>query len=337
MTAMAEPKPTVAADPDSERIDDLQPINIDAVASPPTEGLVVWIQVLGAFVLNLNTWGLMNSYGAFQTFYQLDMLRNSTSSSIAWIGSTQAFFLFLVSVAAGPLFDAGYLRPLLVVGSLLLVVGTFLTSITSAYWQVFLTQALMTGLGFGCLYLPAPAVVSQHFNVSTALAMGASSTGSAIGGIVYPIVFNQLQPQVGFGWATRSLGFILLATSLVPVFLMKANAPPRPARSLVDRSAFRDAPFLVFSLGLFFGVMGFYIVLNYVQLLAMARTNTSPSLAGYLLVIINAASLPGRLVPGYYADRVGSINVQISVVLASVVLTFSLPLLWSFSARYTAL
>ncbi|KAI0839342.1 major facilitator superfamily domain-containing protein [Hypoxylon sp. FL0890] len=321
---MIESKVTAATEPDGEPIDALQPINIEVVPSPPKEGLIAWIQVLGAFIINLNTWGLMNSYGAFQTFYQVDMLRSSSSSSIAWIGSTQAFFLFLNSLIAGPLFDAGYLRQLLWVGSLLLVVGMLLTSITSHYWQIFLTQALMTGLGFGCLYLPAPAVVSQHFYASTALAMGTSSTGSAIGGIIYPIIFNQLQPQVGFGWATRVLAFILLATSVIPVFLMKANAPPRPARSLVDRSAFKDAPFLVFILGLFFGVMGFYIVLNYIELLALARTNTTPHLAGYLLVIINAASLPGRLVPGYYADQIGSINVQTTVVLAGVVLTFSL-------------
>ncbi|KAI0384214.1 major facilitator superfamily domain-containing protein [Hypomontagnella monticulosa] len=324
MAAMTESKTAGAPEPDSERTHAVQPVDIDEVPPPAKEGPTAWIQVLGAFVLNLNTWGLMNSYGAFQTFYQLDMLSDCSSSKIAWIGSTQAFFLFLISLFSGPLFDAGFLRILLWTGSLLLVVGTFLTSITSVYWQVFLTQALMCGLGFGCLYLPAPAVVSQHFDRSTALAMGASSTGSAIGGIIYPIVFNQLQPQVGFGWATRVLGFILLATSAIPVFLMKANAPPRPARSLIDPSAFKDVPFLVFSLGLFFGLMGFYIILNYIELLALARTNTTPNLASYLLVIINAASLLGRLIPGYYADRIGSITMQTMVVLASVVLTFSL-------------
>lgn len=181
---------TMASEKGTEPADTLQPIDIDAqaVETPPKEGLLAWMQVLGAFVLNLNTWGLMNSYGAFQTFYELDMLRGSSSSSIAWIGSTQAFFLFLISLATGPLFDAGHLSLLLWVGSGLLVVGMFLASITSAYWQVFLTQAIMAGIGFGCLYLPAPAVVSQYFHASTALAMGASSTGSAIG--TCPLIHN---------------------------------------------------------------------------------------------------------------------------------------------------
>lgn len=106
---------------------------------------------------------------------------------------------------------------------------------------------------------------------------------------------------------------------------MKSKAPPRPTRSLIiDRSIFRDAPYVFFSLGLFFGMMGFYIVFYYIELLALARTSISPSLAGYLLVIINASSLPGRLIPGYYADKIGSINVQASVTFAGAVLTLCL-------------
>lgn len=70
--------------------------------------------------------------------------------------------------------------------------------------------------------------------------------------------------------------------------------------------------------------MGFYIVFYYVELLALARTNISPGVASYLLVIINASSLFGRLIPGYYADKIGSINVQASVTFASAVLTFCL-------------
>jgi MFS family permease len=86
-----------------------------------------------------------------------------------------------VSIIAGPIFDAGHLRSLLWTGSIFLVGGMFLVSITSNYWQIFLTQALVTGIGLGCLYLPAPAVVSQHFDKNTALAMGVSSAGSALG------------------------------------------------------------------------------------------------------------------------------------------------------------
>ncbi|GAB1312624.1 hypothetical protein MFIFM68171_02834 [Madurella fahalii] len=288
------------------------------------EDLFAWLQVLGAFCLNLNTWGLMNAFGVFQTFYQLHFLRSHTASSIAWIGSTQAFLLFLVSIVAGPIFDRGYLKSLLWTGSVLLVLGMFLTSISSNYWQVFLTQAVMSGLGFGCLYLPAPAVVSQYFHDSMALANGVSSTGSAFGGIIFPIVLTQMQSRIGFGWAVRVLAFFLLVTSVVAATAMKSRTPSRVPRSLVDRSAFRDVPYILLNLGLFFGFMGLYVVFNYIQLFALGETSVSSSQADYLLVTINASSLPGRLIPSYYADKVGSINVQTAVALASAVLTFCL-------------
>ncbi|KAI0817304.1 MFS general substrate transporter [Xylaria sp. FL0064] len=290
----------------------------------PPEDWVAWLQVAGAFVLNLNTWGLLNTFGVFQTFYQLHLLRSQTPSNIAWIGSIQAFLLFLVSLGAGPAFDSGHLRLLLWVGSFVITLGMFLVSITSQYWQLFLTQSLLMGIGFGCIYLPAPAVISQYFHVRASLAQGVASTGSAIGGIIYPIVFTQLQPCIGFGWAVRVLGFILLTTSLIPVLAMKSKASPKAIGNIIDREALSDGPFLSFVTGLFFGYTGFYIVLNYIQLLAIDHSIATSSLANYLLVIINASSLAGRVVGGFYADRIGSIHAQALACLIAALLTYSL-------------
>ncbi|PYI15804.1 MFS general substrate transporter [Aspergillus violaceofuscus CBS 115571] len=293
-------------------------------SSVPTEDWFAWLQVLGAFCLNLNTWGLMNAFGVFQTFYELDLLALKSSSDISWIGSTQAFLMFIVSAIVGPIVDAGYVRSLLVLGAVLTVLGMCMTSLCTAYWQVFLAQALTMGLGFGCLYVPAPTIVSQYFHASTALAMGASSAGTALGGVIYPIIFTQLQPRIGFGWTTRVLALIVLVTMLIPVVLMRSRAPPTTQWSLVDRTAFRDIPYLLLNTGLILGFMGFYVILYYIQLFAIQETSVSQTITTYILVIINASSLPGRLIPGYYADRIGSINVQTVVALVGAVMTFAL-------------
>ncbi|KAL3481358.1 monocarboxylate permease-like protein [Aspergillus californicus] len=298
-----------------------------AVSSPPAapgEDFLAWLQVLGAFCLNLNTWGLMNAFGVFQTFYELDLLASNSSSEISWIGSTQAFLMFILSLVVGPIVDTGYLRSLLGVGSLLTVLGLFMTSLCDQYWQVFLAQGLTMGLGFGCLYVPAPTIVSQYFHKNTALAMGASSAGSAIGGVIYPIIFTRLQPRIGFGWATRVIAFIVLASSFIPLALIRSKATPTKKYSLLDRTAFRDMPYILLNLGLIFGFMGFYIIFYYIQLYNHEKGNASASLESYLLVILNASSLPGRLIPGFYAGRMGSINVQTIVTLIGTVLTFCL-------------
>jgi MFS family permease len=109
------------------------------------------------------------------------MLKNYSDSEISWIGSVQGFFMFFVSFLIGPVFDAGHLHSLLFIGTSLSVFGLFMTSLCKTYWQTFLAQGIAMGIGFGCIYLPAPALVAMHFKRHQALAMGLSSSGSGIG------------------------------------------------------------------------------------------------------------------------------------------------------------
>lgn len=123
---------------------------------------IVYLTPQGRDPLLIQRRGPLNTFGVFQTFYQLDLLRYETPANIAWIGSTQGFLLFLVSLGTGPAFDRGYARLLIWIGSFLFILGMFTVRIPSQYWQVFLTQALLMGVGFACVYLPAPAIVSQY-------------------------------------------------------------------------------------------------------------------------------------------------------------------------------
>ena len=126
--------------------------------SIPDGGLEAWLAVGGSWVVLVGTWGMVNSYGVFQTYYETQLLKTSTSSAISWIGSLQAALLTLVGVLSGPLFDQGYFRVLLITGSFLIVFGQFMTSLCTTYWQVLLAQGITMGLGMGltCRQLLAP-------------------------------------------------------------------------------------------------------------------------------------------------------------------------------------
>ena len=119
-------------------------------------------------------------FGVYQTYYS-SSLPSSSPSVISWIGSTQAFLLFLVGTLVGPIYDSGHVRALLIVGSFLSVFGLFMTSICQEYWQILLSQGIVTGAGFGCLFLPGVTVVSQYFSTKKAFATGIASLGSSIG------------------------------------------------------------------------------------------------------------------------------------------------------------
>jgi predicted MFS family arabinose efflux permease len=75
------------------------------------------------------------------------------------------------------------------------------------------------------------------------------------------------------------------------------------------------------NIGLVFGFIGLYVIFYYIELYARDNSSISSVLGSYLLVILNASSLIGRLVPGYYADMIGSINVQIMFAVVSMVLS----------------
>lgn len=144
--------------------------------------LLACYHVLGSFFLLMNSWGIINTFGAYQTFYETDLLSGQQSSSaISWIGSLQAFALVFVGVITGPLFDRGYFRTQIVVGSFLVVFGMMMLSLCSAYWQIMLSQGIVVGLGAGMLFLPSVAVLPMYFTNKRALAQGIAASGSSIG------------------------------------------------------------------------------------------------------------------------------------------------------------
>lgn len=128
-------------------------------------------------------------FGVYQTYYSSGL--SSSPSAISWIGSTQAFLLFLVGTLVGPVYDSGYARTLLAVGSFLSVFGLFMTSICQEYWQFLLCQGIVTGAGFGCLFLPGVTVVSQYFSTKKAFATGLASLGSSIGMCIIVLRWNR--------------------------------------------------------------------------------------------------------------------------------------------------
>ncbi len=91
---------------------------------PPNGGSRAWLQVLGAFFLNFNTWGIINTYGVFQAEYSTGILHNSSQSAISWIGSIQAFLMLLIAVLCGRALDAGYFYTDITAGTFLVVFGT---------------------------------------------------------------------------------------------------------------------------------------------------------------------------------------------------------------------
>jgi MFS family permease len=226
------------------------------------------------------------------------------------------------SIAAGPVFDRGYFRALLVAGTFLSVFGLMMTSLATQYWQIFLAQGLCVGLGAGCLFLPSVALVATYFTTRRALAIGVVAAGGSIGSVIYPIVFYQLQPRIGFPWATRVLAFIALGTLMVSIAVMRPRVPPQKQRAILDLTAFKKPTFTLFSLGLFLSFVGLYVPIFYIILWAQKHAHIDTDMSFYLLAILNGASTFGRVIPGLLADRFGPLELTILCTIAAALFAY---------------
>ena len=250
-----------------------------------------------------------STFGVYQTYYESGQLWSSSSSDISWIGSIQSLMVLLVGSITGPIYDRGYLTLLLIVGSFGVVFGHMMLSHCQTYWQSLLAQGFVIGMGAGCLYIPSIAIMPSYFSTKIGLVIGLAASGSSMGGIIYPIMFYKLIDQVGFAWSVRILGFTALATLLIPISVMKMRVQPAKIRSIIDYTAFRDVPFLFFTLGCLIGFIGLYTGFFYTSYYGQATGVTGESLSFYLVPILNAGSVLGRTLPNILSDKIGPLNV----------------------------
>lgn len=275
---------------------------------PANGGVLAWLQVAAGFAIFFNTWGMISAFAVFQTYYESGHLFHASSSDISWIGSIQCFLLQAMGLVAGPIYDRGYLRQLLVAGSLLIVLGLMMLSLCTQYWQALLAQAFCMGIGAGLLFVPTVSLIPTWFSTHVGLAIGIASSGSSLGGVIYPVVLSRLIPSIGFPWAVRSVGFIVLATFAVPLTVMRIRVRPPKPRAVVDWTAFRDAPFMVFSVAVAIAFIGQAVLLFYISFYPADRGFTDNTLAFYVAAILNAGSVLGRILPNALSDRIGVFN-----------------------------
>ena len=289
------------------------------------------LQIIGSWFLYMNAWGMLNSFGTFQTFYKQDFIQSESESRIAWIGSLQGFLLLFVGILVGPVIDAGYLRHVIALGTFLVAFGLFMTSLSKQYYQLILAQGMTMGIGAGCIFLPSITLVPQWFSPKRSpLALGIVATGSSVGGVIFPAMFHSIQKLTGFGWAVRAIAFLSLGTNIFGIFALryKGQLPDRH-RELFNFSMLKEPYFMALCIALFFTFIGLYVPIFFIQsyyatLSASAgHGNYSPSLTFWVVPILMAGSLPGRLAPNILAaSYVGNVNMIVLMVMLCSVLSF---------------
>ncbi|KAK3378371.1 major facilitator superfamily domain-containing protein [Podospora didyma] len=282
----------------------------DCEFQPPDGGLTAWCQVLSGCLVNMLSWGYPSTFGVYQLYYR-DTLK-LPEAQISWIGSLQVFLAFATCALSGRLADAGYLKSTIASGSFLVVFGTFMTSLSTEYWQIFLSQGVCTGLGLGIMFMPPLAVINSYFKEKRSYALAISATGTGFGSVIFPAVVQYLIPQVGFPWAVRCSAFVAMTMAILAILLLRPQLRPRKSGPMVEWDAFKEGPYVLYTLGAFVFFWALYFGFFYINAYARNVIHFSTTDSVQLLLITNGMSIPSRPVVGFLADRVlGPINTYI--------------------------
>ncbi|KAJ3981089.1 major facilitator superfamily domain-containing protein [Lentinula detonsa] len=313
--------------PAEDELEDHQQKDISAEQSVdfPDGGLRAWLIVLGTFFSAFASFGYVNAWGVFQTYYEQTMLKGYSPSAIAWIGSVQCALVLFPALVCGRLFDLGIFKLPFLGASILVVACTLLVGQCKQYWQFFLCQGVGIGIGCGMVFGPAMGIIGQWFRKKRGLAMGFAALGSSVGGTVFPIAAQRLIPRLGFSWTMRILGFILMIALVISNITLARRLPPRNVSGgLFNLAAFKDPPFSTYAIAVFTGFLGLYTILTYIDLSALA-VGLSPDMAAYLVAIANMSSGLGRIATGIMADRIGALNFIITTTSFAGALSFAWP------------
>ncbi|CZR59970.1 related to protein MCH2 (monocarboxylate permease homolog) [Phialocephala subalpina] len=278
---------------------------------PPPDGGYGWVQVGAAFLINCFTWGQTASYSIYLAHYlSSNQFPTATPIDYALIGSLQ----FAVSLLIAPLVTVAARKfstqPPMLLGILLQTIGFITASYASKIWHLYLSQGLLIGLGLGFIFVPSTPILSQWFSKKRSLAIGISSAGSGVGGLLFSFGIQAMIDNLSLSWAFRITAIICGIMNLLAVALIKnRNAAIKPPMIGFDRKLLvRYDVGLMLAWG-FLSMLGYMVLLyslpSFSESIGLDK-NQAAAISAYL----NLGIAIGRPMIGLTSDRLGRIEVS---------------------------
>uniref|UniRef100_UPI00358E5114 monocarboxylate transporter 7-like isoform X2 n=1 Tax=Myxine glutinosa TaxID=7769 RepID=UPI00358E5114 len=167
-----------------------------------------YLIALSFFIIEALTFGVLKSQGVL--FPELLLQFDCSSDALAWVPSIAAFtmtFLGPLSAMLSTRFDA---RPIVMLGGILVFLGTSLSAFAQSLLHLYLTSGLLTGIGYCLTFLPCLTLLAAYFNDRGPQIISIASTGECFSIFALSPGLQALKEAVGW----RSTLFILGAAQL---------------------------------------------------------------------------------------------------------------------------
>lgn len=130
---------------------------------------------------------------------------------------------------------------------------------------------------------------------------------------------------MGFGWAVRIMGFIILFLCIMAcLFIRSRLPPPTPSSPHPNFRILANPAFAMTVVGVFLVEWALFMPLTYITSYAL-KEGFPYELSYAILPILNAGSVFGRCIPGLYSDFLGRYNTFVIFLLISI---FSILTIW---------
>lgn len=307
-----------------------------AQVAPPPAAYNRWIPVLAAIAIQLCL-GTAYIWGVFQP---------AVTEKFGWDNASAALtFSFLLgvltfgSVIGGNFQNKFGSRPVVIVGGLVLALGFFLASFTTAerVWWLWMTYGAIGGFGMGMTYSTTIACCQKWFPDKRGFITGIIVSALGFGGLVFTPIAQALILQRGvletFAWLAAI--FVVVCT-VGGQFLKDPPAgyapqgwtPPAPkagghvTQDFTSKEVLKTPQFYMVTATLMLASAAGLMVIPFAKVLG-ASANLSPEVATMAVMVISVFNSFGRLFWGGMSDRLGRKNtLLILTLLACVTILF---------------
>jgi predicted MFS family arabinose efflux permease len=293
--------------------------------------------LVGASLMLTFAMGLRQSLGIFMPALTKDVGISVSDFTLAI--AVQNLIWGVLQPLAGALSVRWGLRPLMVGGSLLYLLGMVLLATAQGTVGVVIGAGLFIGTSMACT---GPALASAAVSRPVSVAMrsavlGAVSAAGSLGATLAAPIGQALNQA--YGWRAGVVGFAMLALIMLPAAWYAGKVdqvplPPSPGGVAESAggalgTAVKHVPFVVLTLAFF--VCGMQLIFltthlpSYLQICGM-----DPMLSAQALGVIGGFNVLGSLFFGWAGGRWNKL-----VLLGSIYVLRSLVLLWYFAAPPT--
>ena len=87
--------------------------------------------------------------------------------------------------------------------------------------------SIIGGISLSLTFNPAISIVAHYFNRRRGLATGIASSGASVGGLIFPLLFQNVVSKVGFAWAVRVIALVDLVAFVGAVLIIRPRFKPK--------------------------------------------------------------------------------------------------------------